>query len=112
MGYLEAYSIVEGTHDKERIFRDDNLDDRSPTYENWARAIIEDCRKQKLSAQVYSLYHDHNELGTCNCGAESRNLNLEPCGTELHADTCYYDVDECACIQYTTDHHPDYSSED
>ena len=50
-------------------------------YARWALRIIRDALKEGADVQVYSIYHDHSP-----------------------------DVEDCACVQYLTDHSPDYST--
>ena len=55
--------------------------DANVSYDRWARREIAAGRKVGEDVEVYSIFHDHDE-----------------------------GVD-CECVQYLTDHHPDYSTD-
>jgi hypothetical protein len=69
MAYAEASLIVEGALDETATFHDVTLLD------HWASSVLNECKADGLSAEVFVIWHEHSE------------------GIE------------CECVQYLTDHH-------
>lgn len=55
--------------------------DRNKAYSRWAERIIREAKREGADVQVYAILHGHANDGQ-----------------------------ECECVQYLTDHHPDYTT--
>jgi hypothetical protein len=79
--YAEVSVIVDGALDAEVMFTDETL------MLAYLASVGAEAESDGLPTEVYVLWHDH----------------------PLYDEAVDLDYDDCACVQYVSDHHPDYS---
>lgn len=83
--YIEAYTVVEGALDDEREFFDRDNAQAEYWYGRWVERVKDAAREDGAQTDLYRIDHDHPiDMGD--------------------------DVED-TCVQYLTDHRPEWSSD-
>lgn len=83
MGFTECFVNANGADDGSVIF----LDGDEKAYGSWLDATKQEAIAENVTLEVWTMYHDHT-LG-------------DEIGQVEHPE-------ECSCVQYLTDHKPNY----